>query len=116
VLQIRSIPGRFCMITGPTGQSALPVEALPYSKCEQLGNPREDNGSASGRESVAFANMIATARQSSGGKIDVQISAGSADETLTPYPPVSDALLASEWNRVALANNRIELHWQAARP
>jgi hypothetical protein len=63
---------------------------------------------------VAFANMIATARQNSGGKIDVQISAGNSDETLTPYPPVSDSLLAGDWNRVALANNRIELHWQAA--
>jgi CheY-like chemotaxis protein len=114
VLQIRSIPGRFCMVTGTTGQPVPAADALPYSKCEQLGNPREDNGSASGRESVAFANMIATARQNSGGKIDVQISAGNSDETLTPYPPASDSLLAGEWNRVALANNRIELHWQAA--
>jgi hypothetical protein len=116
VLQIRSIPGRFCMVTGTSGQAVLPADTVPYAKCEQLGNPREDNGSTSGRESVAFANMIATARQASGGKIDVQISAGNAEETLTPYPPVSDTLLAGEWNRVALANNRIELHWQAARP
>jgi CheY-like chemotaxis protein len=116
VLQVRSIPGRFCMVTGSSGLPVLAQESLPYAKCEQIGNPREDNGSASGRESVAFANMIATARQSSGGKIDVQISAGNADEILTPYPPISDSLLAGEWNRVALANNRVELHWQAAHP
>ena len=29
------------------------------------------------------------------------------------YPPVSDALTAGEWNRVRLANNRVEVHWQA---
>jgi CheY-like chemotaxis protein len=116
VLQVRSIPGRFCTVTGSSGLPVLAAETLPYAKCDQIGNPREDNGSASGRESVAFANMIATARQTSGGKVDVQISAGNADEILTPYPPISDALLAGEWNRVALANNRVELRWQAAHP
>ena len=58
--------------------------------------------------------MVATARQSAGGRIDVQISAGSSDETVTPYPPVSDTLTAGEWNRVASANNRVEVHWQPA--
>jgi len=116
VVQVRSIPGRFCMVTGASGQSALAPDGTSYSKCEQIGNPRDDNGSASQRESVAFANMIATARQSAGGKIDVQISAGNADEILTPYPPVSESLMATDWNRVAAANNRVELHWQASRP
>jgi CheY-like chemotaxis protein len=116
ILQVRSIPGRFCMVTAASGQPALAPDSTAYSKCEQIGNPRDDNGSASQRESVAFANMIATARQNSGGKIDVQISAGSADEILTPYPPVSESLLAGEWNRVASANNRVELRWQASHP
>jgi hypothetical protein len=115
VLQVRSIPGRFCMVVGGSGQPVLAPDSTPYSKCEQLGNPREDNDSASGHESVAFANMIATARKNAGGKIDVQISAGGADEIQTPYPPISESLLAAEWNRVATANNRVELHWQASR-
>jgi hypothetical protein len=32
---------------------------------------------------------------------------------VTPYPPISDGLTAGEWNRVGLANNRVEVHWQA---
>jgi hypothetical protein len=111
-LQVRSIPGRFCMLTNPAGALVPAPDATPYAKCEQVGNPREDNGSASGRQSVAFANMLAASRQG-GGRIDVQVSAGSADETLTPYPAISDTLLAGEWNRAALANNRVEMHWQA---
>ena len=59
--------------------------------------------------------MIAAARQSANGKLDVEIGAGGADETVTPYPPVSDGLTAGEWNRVAAANNRVEVHWQATR-
>jgi CheY-like chemotaxis protein len=114
VVQVRSIPGRFCMVTSATGQPALAPESMPYSRCEQIGNPREDNGSTSQRESVAFANMVSTARQNAGGKIDVQISAGAPDEIVTPYPPLSDSLFAGEWNRVASANNRVELRWQPA--
>jgi CheY-like chemotaxis protein len=114
VVQIRSIPGRFCTVTGSGGTPVLASDVLLYSKCEQIGNPRDDNGSASQRQSVAFANMVSTARQSSGGKIDVQISAGNSDEVVTPYPPVSDTLTAGEWNRVAAANNRVEVHWQPA--
>ena len=112
VVQIRSIPGRFCTVTGAGGTPVLAADALLYSKCEQIGNPRDDNASASQRQSVAFANMLATARQNSGGKIDVQISAGNSDEVVTPYPPVSDTLTAGEWNHVAAANNRVEVHWQ----
>jgi CheY-like chemotaxis protein len=114
VVQIRSIPGRFCTVTGPSGTPVLGADALPAAKCEQI-NPRDDNGSASQRQSVAFANMVATARQNAGGKIDVQISAGSPDEVATAYPALSDTLTAGEWNRVAASNNRVEVHWQPTR-
>jgi CheY-like chemotaxis protein len=112
VVQIRSIPGRFCTVTGASGTPVLASDVALYSKCEQVGNPRDDNGSASQRQSVAFANMVSTARQNSGGKIDVQVSAGTADEVVTPYPAASDTLTAGEWNHVAAANNRVEVHWQ----
>jgi hypothetical protein len=112
VVQIRSIPGRFCTLTGSSGTPVLAADSLPASKCDQTGSPRDDNGSASQRQSVAFANMVSTARQNSGGKIDVQISAGNSDEVATAYPALSDTLTAGEWNRVAAANNRVEVHWQ----
>jgi CheY-like chemotaxis protein len=115
VVQIRSIPGRFCTLTGSSGTPVLAADALPASKCEQTGSPRDDNGSVSQRQSVAFANMVSTARQNSGGKIDVQISAGNSDEVATAYPALSDTLTAGEWNRVAAANNRVEVHWQPTR-
>jgi CheY-like chemotaxis protein len=112
VVQIRSIPGRYCMVSGPGGAMSLPGDALPYSKCDAVGNPRDGDDPAGERQSIAFANMISTARASAA--YDIQVSAGEADEVLKPYPPVTAALTAGEWNRVAAANNRIELHWQAA--
>jgi CheY-like chemotaxis protein len=113
VVDIRSIPGRFCMINGSGATPSLASDFSPFAKCDLVGNPREDNGSASLRQSVAFANMISTARQNGNGKLEIQIAAGTPDETITPYPPISDGLLAGDWNRVAAANNRVEVHWQA---
>ena len=113
VIKIRTIPGRYCMVTGPGGVFTPASDTLPYSKCESIGNPRDDNGSASEWQSVAFANMIATARASAAGRFDIQISAGSADELADSYPAVSDTLTAGEWNHAAAANNRVELRWQA---
>ncbi len=113
VVKIRTVPGRFCMVSGPGGSLLAASDALPYSKCEQIGSPR-DNGSVGEWQSVAFANMIATARASAAGKFDIQLSAGTPDELLAAYPSVSDALTAGEWNRAAAANNRVELHWQAS--
>jgi CheY-like chemotaxis protein len=112
-VDIRTIPGRFCMVNGAGQLPALPADTLPFARCDQIGNPREDNGSVSLRQSVAFANMIAIARHDGNGKLNIQIDAGAADETVTPYPPISDRLTAGDWNRVALANNRVEVHWQA---
>jgi CheY-like chemotaxis protein len=115
VVQIRSIPGRFCTVTGPVGMPVLASEALLYSKCEQVGNSRDDTTSASQRESVAFANMVSTARENAGGKIDVQVSVGNPEEVIASYPAISDTLTAGEWNRAAAANNRVEVHWQATK-
>jgi CheY-like chemotaxis protein len=113
VVQIRTVPGRFCLTAGAAGVPAPAAETTAYSRCDQVGTSREDNGSPSQRQSVAFANMIATARASAAGRLDIQINAGGPDEVLTPYPPVSDGLTAGEWNRAAAANNRVEVHWQA---
>jgi CheY-like chemotaxis protein len=112
VVQIRSIPGRYCMVSGPGGAMTLPGDALPYAKCEQIGNPRDDDDSGEARQSVAFADMLSTVRGNA--NFDVQVSAGDAQELAHPYPAVSDSLTAGEWNRAAAANNRIELHWRAA--
>jgi hypothetical protein len=115
VVQIRSYPGRFCLLASANETPALPPPDTPYSRCDQIGNPRDENASAGQRESVAFANMVEAARKSAAGAYDIQISAGGADEVATTYPPVTDNLTAAEWNRAAAANNRVEVRWQAAR-
>src|SRR5579871_5690897 len=113
-VKIRSIPGRYCLVSGPGGAMTPASDTLPYAKCEQVGNPHDDDDGGEGRQSVAFADMLSTARANAGYQIEV--SAGDPSEVVRPYPAVSESLTAGEWNRAAAANNRVELHWQPSAP
>jgi CheY-like chemotaxis protein len=106
-VEIRSIPGRFCLL-GNGDTVTLPAAGLSFSKCDQVGNPVDSGGVAS-RESVAFANMLSAQHSHGRGNFDVQLATGSGDEVVVPYPVASAMLTAGEWNRVAAANNRVEV-------
>lgn len=110
-VEIRSYPGRFCM-QGSGDGAVLPAADTSYAKCDQVGNPVDGSGNAA-RESVAFANMLAAQHSRSGGGFEVQLLAGSADDLIAPYPPISEPLTAGEWNRAAAANNRVEVRARA---
>ncbi len=115
-VDIKLVPGRFCLVPGQGGAMTLASDATLYGKCELVGNPREadDFAGSTLNQSVAFANLLATSRSKSAGKMQIQVSAGTADDVVTPYPPLSELLTAGEWNHVAAANNRVEVHWQAS--
>ncbi|HWG76392.1 MAG TPA: response regulator [Steroidobacteraceae bacterium] len=114
VVQIRSIPGRYCLVSGPSGAMVPAADSMLFDKCERVGNPHDDDDAGEGRQSVAFADMLSTARASAG--YEIQVSAAEADDVARPYPAISDALTAGDWNRAAAANNRVELRWQASSP
>jgi len=109
VVEIRSIPGRFCL-QGNGEALVLAAAESSYAHCDQLGNPLDPAG-ATARESVAFANMLAALHSRAAGAIEVQLVAGAADEINVAYPLVNEQLTAGEWNRAAAANNRVELRW-----
>jgi CheY-like chemotaxis protein len=118
-VQIRTFPGRFCLSQGPGDTLMLATPDTPYSKCDQLSNIRDsgarDSGGPEARESLGFANMLASARKGAAGAFDIQVSNGAAAEVVTPYPAVTDGLTAGDWNQAAAANNRVEVRWQANR-
>jgi len=109
VVEIKTYPGRFCLMGNPTdGYSVAPEETL-YSKCDVVGNPTEEAQSPAQRTPLAFANLVGSVRNSTHGTLDVQVAQGDASATASPYPPPSAELTAGEWNRAASANNRIEI-------
>ena len=109
VVEVRTYPGRYCLVGNQSeGLSPAPDDLL-YARCSMLGNPHEEALPPSQRESLAFANLAGEFKSATHGALDIQFSAGDASGTLVPYPQVSGALIAGEWNRAAASNNRIEI-------
>jgi CheY-like chemotaxis protein len=109
VAEIRTFAGRFCLLGNALdGYSPAPEETL-VSRCDLVGNPSED-GFTSPRIPLALANLIGEIRSTTRGALEVQVSAGDPANVLAPYPPASTYLNAGEWNRAAIANNRVEIH------
>jgi CheY-like chemotaxis protein len=109
IAEVRSYSGRYCLVGNTTEGFSVAPDELPFARCNSVGNPHEDSLPPSQRESLGFANLVGEFRSSTHGALDIQFSSGEASGTLVPYPQVSGALTAGEWNRAAAANNRIEI-------
>jgi hypothetical protein len=107
-VDIRTYTGRFCLVGDATDGYSLAPDDLPYSKCDMVSPARDDPPASAARIPVVMADLMATLRASSHDQIHAQISGGDAGG-LALYPAPSDTLTAGEWNRVASANNRIEI-------
>jgi CheY-like chemotaxis protein len=107
VVDIRTFPGRFCLIGNPTDGYSLAPDELAYSRCDAVGNP--EAADVAQREPLGFANLVGELRGGTKGAASAKIFAGDAVTTLMPYPEVAPDLTAGEWNRIAAANNRMEI-------
>jgi hypothetical protein len=108
VVKITSLAGLFCL-SGNAADGYTPAGAnILASKCDLIGNPFEESLSGQQRQSLAFANLIAGMRQRTGGAITVAIENAGSGHPSTPYPARAESLTAGEWNRAAIANNRVE--------
>jgi len=109
VVDIKTYAGRFCLVGNSVdGFSLAPDETL-FAKCDLVGNPLEDALSPAQHTPLALANLAGDVRHSTHGAVQVQSSVGDPAVVAVPYPPLSSDLTAGEWNRVASANNRVEI-------
>jgi hypothetical protein len=109
VVEIKSFPGRFCLVGNATDGYSLAPDEMLFTKCDAVGNPRDGAQLPAQHVSLPFANLLGEIRHSTHGALDVQLTAGDAAATTVPYPQVSPDLAAGEWNRAGNANNRIEI-------
>ncbi len=108
VVKITSAAGLFCL-TGNATDGFVPASAaLPMSKCDLVGNPFDESMTSQQRQSLAFANLIASVRQRTSGAISVVIENAGSARPAAPYPPRNESLTAGEWNRSAATDNRVE--------
>jgi CheY-like chemotaxis protein len=109
VADIKTFAGRFCLVGNALeGYSPAPDEAL-FSRCDLVGNPSEDALTVGQRTPLVLANLIGEIRSTTRGALEVQVSAGDTANVLAPYPAATTDLVAGEWNRAAMANNRVEI-------
>jgi CheY-like chemotaxis protein len=109
VADIKTFAGRFCLLgSALEGYSPAPDETL-FARCDLVGNPSEEALTTAQRTPLALANLIGEIRSVTHGTLDVQVSAGDPANVLVPYPPATPDLVAAEWNRAAIANNRVEI-------
>ena len=60
-------------------------------------------------QSVAFANFIRQADQRSAGRIRYEIVSMGSANPIIDYPATNVGMTAGAWNRIARANNRVEI-------
>ncbi|HEY2463435.1 MAG TPA: response regulator [Steroidobacteraceae bacterium] len=116
VVKITSSAGLFCL-SGNTTEGYQPAApTLPVSRCDLIGNPLDEALSGQQRQSLAFANLVAGVRQRTAGAITVALESAGTTHPATPYPARTDSLTAAEWNKAAVANNRVEFTVESSTP
>jgi hypothetical protein len=106
-LRVDSFVGDFCL-TGNPGEGFIPAQDdLPSRRCDLVGNPFEDSLNPAQRQSVDFANYLATLRRSAGNSLQVELNFAGRKPAV-PYPAASDRVTAGDWNRIGARNNRVE--------
>ena len=113
IVRVTSYAGAYCLSGNLAEGFVLANASLPMSKCDLVGNPVEEAAAGLQRQSLAFANLVASIRQRSGGAISVVAENAANGRASVPYPTRSEATSAGDWNKIAAANNRVEYLAQA---
>jgi CheY-like chemotaxis protein len=101
--------GRFCMNYRSDGMFELAPPQQPAATCEQFGWPESEAVALGQRQSLAFANTVASAIARNPNLRVENVSHGSAVPAVE-YPLVGYELTAGAWNAVAATNHRVEVH------
>ena len=108
-IRVESYVGDFCLGGNANEGFSAADGSLPATKCDLVGNPFDDSLSAAQRQSVDFANFVATLRRRTGGDIQVEVVNGGRSKPVA-YPEQDEKTTAGSWNTVAAQNNRVEFH------
>ena len=109
VIRIETHVGNFCLTVAGTEGYELANGGMMAQDCDAVGVAAGEAYEMGLGQSVAFANFIRQADQRSAGRIRYEIvSMGSADP-LIDYPATNVGMTAGAWNRIARANNRVEI-------
>jgi CheY-like chemotaxis protein len=114
-LKVATYVGEFCLVGNGIEGYSVAADDLPASRCDLRGNPFDDGLSAAQRQSLPFANLVASLRQDKTDQLRVEVE-HEGRKPVVPYPR-GDQLAkvsAGDWNKIAAQNNRVEFAAQPA--
>jgi CheY-like chemotaxis protein len=100
--------GEFCLASDAVGGYRLADADESILDCALIGHPLGNSVSLSERQTVSFANFLATSPLLNDTGIDVQVVAHGARDSVRRHAFPPNIRTAGEWNRIALLNNRVE--------
>jgi CheY-like chemotaxis protein len=109
VVQLDSHLGKFCLTGNEVDGYILPPADLPATECTLVEHPLQQLPSLGSRQSIAFANFLATSPLVNSGGISIELIPHLYSRPLAKYPPQHEDITAYEWNRIAARNNRVEV-------
>ena len=109
VIRLDAHLGEFCLASDEAGNYRLAEPGTPVTDCVLFGHPLGGSASLRERQSVAFANFLATSPLLNDGRIQVEVTARDSRGSVRRYPFSPTISTAGEWNRVAELNNRVEV-------
>jgi hypothetical protein len=114
-VRIATYVGEFCLVGNGIEGYSMAADDLPASRCDLRGNPYEDGLSAAQRQSLPFANLVASLRQDRNAPLSVEVEHEGRKPSV-PYPRGDQLakVTAGDWNKIAAQNNRVEFAAQPA--
>lgn len=114
IVHLEGHVGDFCEVEVVDGLFGLAPDELPVERCTRIGLPPGEAQAASARQSIAFANYLAS--RAADPRLRVEVLGLGASRPAVPYPGVAFGLTAGEWNAVAGENNRIRISLEVEHP
>jgi CheY-like chemotaxis protein len=113
-IKITTHTGEFCLTGNGFEGYSLAADDLPFERCDVVGNPFEEGMTAAQRQSLAFANAVASLHSDASNRVTVELE-HAGRTPVVPYPDEKQMkLTAGDWNRVAVQNNRVEFAVEAS--
>jgi CheY-like chemotaxis protein len=108
-VRLESHLGEFCLTGNEVDGFVLAPGDLPVRECSRYGHPLQQLPQLGERQSIAFANFLSASPLLNESDIHIEIVAHRYDRPHLKYPSRASDLPADKWNRIAAANNRIDV-------
>ncbi len=108
-VKVAAYVGEFCLSGNGSEGYTLASEELPWRRCDLIGNPFDDSLPMAQRQTLEFANLLASLRKRSADTLTIEVAYRGRRPSV-PYPQGErlSKVSAGEWNRIATQNNRVE--------